>query len=230
MDGARTRISLLTAWRRGAAIAALSSLALVATGRLGMVAPLVGFGTAICVMGGAETARRCFLRNCALCPDLEEIAAVARYRETLCSARSRRRLATSLRSTTRDSQAAQASPYVLWDRVAQVRHELLALADELESANTVDPRTMIEIRNLLSDGQNSPLLNDQIPPAALVSTVRCARFRVATYPLQDSIGRLAIAPVAAVSAPETGGRVSYTPSSGYSDDQSTRNRIRERDR
>jgi hypothetical protein len=36
---------------------------------------------------------------------------------------------------------------VLWDRVALVRRELVVLADELESADIVDPRTMIEIQH-----------------------------------------------------------------------------------
>jgi hypothetical protein len=211
MDGARTRISLLTAWRRGAAVAALSSVALVVTGLFGTVAPLVGFGTAICVIGGAETARRYFLRKCALCCELEDISAVARYRERLCSARSRMTLATWLRDIARDSHAAGASPYVLWDRVTLVRHELLALADELESADAVDARTMIEIRTLLSDGRDSPLFNDQIPPAALVSTIRCARFRAITGPRHDPIERVAIGPVRPVPAPGSGRRARAHP-------------------
>ncbi len=229
MDDARTWISLLTAWRRGAAVAALSSVALVVTGLLGTVAPLVGFGTAICVIGGVETARRCFLRKCALCGELEEISAVARYRERLCSARSRRKLATWLRDIARDSHAAGASPYVLWGRVALVQHELLALADELESADAIDARTMIEIRTLLGDGRDSPLLNDQIPPAALVSTIRCARFRAITSSRHDSIERVAIGPVGPVPASGSGRRVSHAPSSRYSLDESARDRIRARD-
>jgi hypothetical protein len=61
--------------------------------------------------------------------------------------------------------------------------------DELESADTVDPRTIIEIRELLSNGRDSPLLNDRLPTAALVNTVRCARFRLATAPIERSIRR-----------------------------------------
>jgi len=59
---------------------------------------------------------------------------------------------------------------VLWDRVALVRCELVVLADELESADIVDPRTMIEIKTLLSSGRDSALLNDQISPETLVGT------------------------------------------------------------
>jgi hypothetical protein len=157
-----------------------------------MVAPLAGFAAGMCVLGGAETARRCFLRKCAACAELGEITAVARYRERLCSARSRRSLAGALRRTARDSPAARADPYVLWGRVALVRDELLALADELESAGAGDPRAMIEIKTLLCDGRDSPLLNDQLPAELLLSTVRCARFRVITVPLNDSTGPSAI--------------------------------------
>jgi hypothetical protein len=193
MEDARTRISLLTAWCRGAAVAAVASLALAVTGPFGMVAPSAGFAAAICVLGGAETARRCFLRKCAPCAEFGEITAVARYRRRLCSARSRRRLAGALRRTARDSPAARANPYLLWSRVALVRDELTALADELESASAGDPRAVIEIKTLLCDGRDSPLLNDQPPPELLLSTVRCARFRVITVPVKDSTGPSAIA-------------------------------------
>lgn len=165
-----------------------------------MVAPSAGFAAAICMLGGAETARRCFLRKCAPCAELAEITAVARYRKGLCSARARRRLAGALRRTARDSPAARANPYLLWGRVSLVRDELLALADELESAGAGDPRAMIEIKTLLCDGRDSPLLNDQLPSELLLSTVRCARFRVITVPLKDSIGPSAITSVPPVPA------------------------------
>jgi hypothetical protein len=190
-----TRIAFLTAWCRGAAVAAAASLALAVTGPLGVVAPLAGFAAAMCVLGGAEAARRCLLRRCAACGELAEIIAVARYRERLCSARSRRRLAGALRRTARDTPAARADPYLLWSRVALVRDELMALADELESASGGDPRAMIEIKTLLCDGRDSPLLNDQLPSELLLSTVRCARFRVITVSLKDSPGPSATASV-----------------------------------
>lgn len=217
MEDAANRISLLMAWRRGAVSAAVCSGALLATGVIGLIRALVGFGSALCVMGGVETALRCFLRECTLHPELAQIAAVARYRERLCSARSRCRLATWLRSTVRDSHAARSSPYVLWHRVALVSDELLALADELESADAVDPRTMIEIKRLLCDGQDSPLLNERLPAAAAGSAILSARFRVITAPLQDSVGRSAD-PVAHVPASQTRRRTSRSSRSGPSAD------------
>jgi hypothetical protein len=216
VEDARIRIALLVAWRRGAGAGAVLSAGFLATGLLGSVGPLIAFGTAICVMGGVEIVLRCALRQDVLCPEFAEIEAVARYRDRLCSARNRRRLATWLRSTARPSPAVRGSPYVLWDRVALGREELLALADELESAHTIDPRTMIEIKELLSNGRDSPLLNEHLPAAAVISTVRCARFRVITAPLQDSLGRSALTPIRPGPAPNSGPRASHTPDSGHS--------------
>jgi hypothetical protein len=78
VDDAEARISLLMAWRRGAAVGAVWSLALVMTGPLGLLVPLVAFGTATGVMGGVEAALRRFLRECAARRDLGEISAVGR--------------------------------------------------------------------------------------------------------------------------------------------------------
>jgi len=225
-----TRIAFLMGWRRGAGAAAVSCVGLLATGPLGRVGPLVGLGTAISVMGGVEIAVRCVLRRCVLCPEIAQISAMARYRDRLCSARNRRRLAKWLRGTARPSHAARASPYVLWARVALVREQLLLLADELESADTIDPRTMIEIRTLLSNGRDSPLLNDQIPAAELVSTVRCARFRVITAPLQNSIGGSALAPIAPGPAAKSSGWASHASSSGHATDHTESRRTSETDR
>jgi hypothetical protein len=161
----------------------------LASGLLGIVRALVCLAIAVSIIASVEIALLCLLRKCALRPELADIPAVGRYRERLCSARTRLLLATSMRRTAQASPRAQISSYVLWDRVALVRDELLALADELESADTVDPRTIIEIRELLSNGRDSPLLNDRLPTAALVNTVRCARFRLATAPIERSIRR-----------------------------------------
>jgi hypothetical protein len=90
---------------------------------------------------------------------------------------------------------------VLWDRVALVREELLALADELESAATIDPRTMVEIHELLCSGRDSPMLNDQLPASALASAILCARFRLVTAPLQRSMQTSAAASLATLAAP-----------------------------
>src|ERR1700739_3531256 len=99
MEVAARRISFLAAWRRGGAIAAVSSGGGLASGVLARVGPLTGLGIGACIMPPAEIALRAFVRGCALCPDLADIRAVARYRARLCSARSRRALAASLRHT-----------------------------------------------------------------------------------------------------------------------------------
>jgi hypothetical protein len=135
------------AWRRGAGVAAIAAVGLVATGLLASVGALAAFGTAVCVIAGAQAALRCCLRQYVLRPELAEIPAVALYRDRLCSGRNRRGLAISARRMAHPSPAARASPYVLWDRVALVPDELLALADELESADTADPHTMLQINS-----------------------------------------------------------------------------------
>jgi hypothetical protein len=202
VEAAVSRISALAAWRRGGGAGALASLGLLASGWLGTVGPLAGVGTGVCIVVGAEIALRRFLRKCTLRPELAEIPAVARCRDRLCSVRRRRQLARSVRSTAVTSPGAQASPLVLWDRVALVRDELLALADELESADTVDPRTMVEIHDLLCSGRDSPMLNDQLPTSALVSAVLCARFRLVTAPLRRTTHTSAAASLETVAAPD----------------------------
>jgi hypothetical protein len=230
VEDARARIALLTAWRRGAGVAAVAAAGSTAIGLPGSVGPPVALGTALCVIGGAQAALCCCLRQCVLCPKLAEIPAVALYRDRLCSGRNRRGLAISLRRIAHPSPAARASPYVLWDRVALVRDELLALADELESADTVDPHTMIEIRQLLSNGLQSPLLNDRLPAAGAISVVRCARFRLITAPLQDPIRGSVPASVTSVPALSRRRRAARAPRSEDRHGGIAESRIRQRDR
>jgi hypothetical protein len=78
----------------------------------------------------------------------------------------------------------QKSVFVLWERVGLVRDELAALADELGSADVVDPRTMFELQRLLRCGCGSPLLNRRLSASELVSTVQYLRFRIVTAPLR----------------------------------------------
>jgi hypothetical protein len=204
---AASRISLLVAWRRGGTVAALSSGGLLAFGWLGTVGPLTGLGIAMCIMAGAEIALHRFVRRCALCPELSDIPAVARSRSRLCSARRPRAFGASLRQTALASPRERENVFVQWDRVALVRDELLALADELESADNVDPRTMVELDRLLCDGRDSPLLNEQLPASELVSTVRCVRFRVLTARPRCATGESAVAtPAAATPADGDCGR------------------------
>lgn len=200
VEAAVARISFLVAWRRGSAVGALSSGALLVSGWLGTGGPLTGLGIALWLLMSSEIALVCFVRRCALTPELAEIPAVARRRARLCSGRRRRALGAALRATALPSSRARYNDFVLWDRVPLVRDELLALADELESAETVEPRTMLDVNELLCNGVDSPLLNKRVPAAALVSVVRCIRFRLLTAPLQRAIEGPEVAPAAGVAA------------------------------
>jgi hypothetical protein len=68
-----------------------------------------------------------------------------------------------------------------------VRGELLAVAEELERAGALDPRTMAEIAGLISDGARSPLLNAAVPESELDVLLRRIRFRLATVRPGDDL-------------------------------------------
>jgi len=176
--GARDRIALLSAWRRGGALAAVATGALVGFGRLALGAGLLAVGVAVLLATTAHLGLRGLLARSALDPDLACIGAVARYRRRRCSPRRRRQLVANLRLTARPSRHARKSEFVAWDRVRLVRARLLALADELEAAEGVEPRTMVELDRLLCDSRVSPLLNRSIPESELFVAVRSLRYQV----------------------------------------------------
>lgn len=181
-QGARDRIALLRAWRRGGLASAVAMGALVGTGWLVPAAGLSGVALAALIAAAADLALRRFLLRCALDPDLARIGAVARYRQRRCSPRRRRQLATNLRETAVPSRHALKSEFVAWDRVDLVRAELLALADELEAAESLDPRTMLDLSRLLCDSGLSPLLNRSIPESELYVALRSIRYRLTGAP------------------------------------------------
>jgi hypothetical protein len=178
--GAADRIAALEEWRRGGAVAAVSSGAFVASGWLGAAASICALAVAAIIVAGAQIVLRSTVRRCALDSELAGIPAVARCRRRLCSARRRRMLASAVRHTAFRSQHAHESDLVLWERVRFVAPELVAMADELEAAQRVEPRTMVDVDSLLCDGRLSPLLNDQLPMGELACAVRSIRFRLQT--------------------------------------------------
>jgi hypothetical protein len=180
VEAARNRISVFTAWRRGGALVASVSLAALAFGWLGMVGPLAGLGIAVAIIAGANVSLHRFAQRCSVRCELADIPAVARRRRSLCSSRRRRTLASSLRSLALPSRRERTNPYVLWDRASLVAEQLLALADELEPADNVDPRTILELDRLLCDGRDSPLFNPQRPASELASRLVWIRFRLIT--------------------------------------------------
>jgi hypothetical protein len=174
------RISVLAAWRRSSAAAAVLCLGLRAVDVLGTVPMAIGVGAAACVAAVVQIVLRRFARSCALTGKLTDEPVVVRTRERMSSVRRRRAFARSLRATARPSTWDRRNPLVLWDRAALASEELLSLAQELERASTVDPRTMVELDRLLCDGRESPLFNREIPAEELLRAVRCIRFRVVT--------------------------------------------------
>jgi hypothetical protein len=145
------------------------------------------------IMAGAHVSLQTFVGRCALSPELAGIPAVARRRRRLCSARKRRELGCALRSLVSASAWEKKNPYVLWDRVSLVADELVALADELEHAQGVDPRTIVEVDRLLCDGRDSPMLNPQLPASELDSALLRVRFRLLTGPT-EALGDTRAAP------------------------------------
>jgi hypothetical protein len=188
---ARDRIALLSAWRRGGAVAVVAIVVLTAFGPLSPGAGLFAIAVALLLAATAHLSLRLFLARCVFEPNLARIAAVARFRRRQCSPRRRRQHAAHLRHTAHPSRHALNSDLVAWDRVRLVQAQLLALADELEAAETVDPRTMVDLDRLLCDSCLSPLLNRAIPEPELFVTVRSIRYRVSSAPHELSASSIA---------------------------------------
>jgi hypothetical protein len=179
-EEATARIGLLSAWRRGAIIAALSPAVLVATGMLQPASGLVSLAAAVAFAAVVHTVRRGFVDRCSLHRRHATISAVAQRRSQLSSPRRRRRIARRLRHTASMRPVTPTLSVVVWPRLPAVRSQLLALADELEAADQVDPAVLFRLELLLRDGALSPLLNERLPERELRILVRQARFNVTT--------------------------------------------------
>jgi hypothetical protein len=107
-----------------------------------------------------------------------------RKRARLVSARSRRVHAQWLRSTA--NRALDTDPLrrrreaLLHYRAAAVRSELLELAAILERTYEPDPACMTALHELLANGCDSPLYNQDIPAAELDKTLQRVRAGLAT--------------------------------------------------
>jgi hypothetical protein len=176
---ATERIAVLLAWRRGGLLAGMAATTLTAGGWLGQVGPLAGVLVAALIAGGTQLALCGFVRRCALYPDLAGIPIVKRYCRRLCSVRRRHGIARELRWLASPPTRALENDLVRWDRVTLVRGDLQALAQDVERAETVEPRTIVELTDLLSDGARSPLFNPEVPIEELTSRLLCLRFRLA---------------------------------------------------
>ncbi len=68
--------------------------------------------------------------------------------------------------------------FVLDDRVAAVRADLLQLAAMIERAPVIDARCFTELRNLLTNGCDSPLYNREIHVSELHASLYYVRYRL----------------------------------------------------
>jgi len=181
---AHRHLQSLAAWRWGAIASAVMSLGLAAAGLLVPAAAVTGVVAAVILGAGAELARTVVLDEWAVREDLGDVPELARARRRMVTDAQRRAMARSLReiAVQRTVPRSAVAPQLL-ARVAPVRGELLAMAEELERAPRLDPRTMAELTGLITDGARSPLLNEAVPDAdyrdALEARVKDVSGRIA---------------------------------------------------
>jgi hypothetical protein len=178
---ATARLAALAARRRGALVAGAAMLALALAGALRPAAGAVGLAAAIVLWSAAWVTRQMLLEEWLLRDDLAAVPEVARARAELVAPKRRREVARSLRRIAgqRGVSRHEVAPLLL-DRVAPVRGELLAVADEVERLPALDPRTMADIARLVHDGARSPLLNGDVPEPELALALRRIRYRLET--------------------------------------------------
>ena len=178
---AAQRLEALAAWSWGAVAAAATVGALTVGGELSPLPAAIALAVAIMLGSGAQLARQVLLEEWTLRDDLVEVPDVARARRRLVTDARRRETVSSLRAIAAKRRVSRhdVAP-MLVDRLGPVRSDLLAVADELERARVVDPRTMAEIAHLMTDGARSPLLNATVPERELAVALRRIRFRLET--------------------------------------------------
>src|SRR4051794_10456555 len=180
-DDATRRLARLAAWQQAPLAAAAPLAALAVAGVLAPAAGAVAAVTAVVLCSGASLARHVLVDELALRDDLADVPEVARARERLVDAKRRREVAGALRGLAGQSRVSRhdVAPVVV-GRLGPVRGELLAVAEELERAGPLDPRTIGRSARLISDGARSPLLNAAVPESELDVLLRRIRFRLAT--------------------------------------------------
>jgi hypothetical protein len=168
------------AWRAGALAAAAVVAALGAAGLLDAPAAALGVVVAVTLAVTAHLAREMRVEEWAARDDLAALPELARARRRLVADERRREVAGSLRriAAQRRTSRHDVAP-LLVGRLAPVRDDLLAVAEEVERAAALHPGTMVEITRLITDGAKSPLLNEAVPEGELPLLLRRIRFQLA---------------------------------------------------
>jgi hypothetical protein len=181
------RLASFANWQWGAVAGGIAVAALALAGALVAEAGVVGAVAAAVLAAGARVARQALVEELAGRDDLAGIPEVARARRRLVAPRYRREVAASLRRIAVEARTSRhdVAPVVVERLAGPVRRDLLALAEELERAVVLDPRTMAEIAGLVHDGARSPLLNRAVPESELQVALRRIRFRLATPPVGE---------------------------------------------
>jgi hypothetical protein len=168
MAGAQRSLALLANWRLGSLAAAIVTAGLLPFAiawRVGYVVAIVASIIVAAILGiGCHLAHHGRLRRLAVSPDLADLPDLAATRHRLQGARTRRALAAGLRRTADPIQPPRRFDCcpILAERAAEVRDQLLELANALERTTTPDPVCVALIRELLTNGA-SPLYNPNLP-------------------------------------------------------------------
>jgi hypothetical protein len=183
----QNRLDLLRNWRTGSIATVIVMAALlpfaVASQAKDLVAIASSLVIAVALALSCHLARQRRLATLAIFPEYGRLPELAGTRRRLVSTRNRRALAAGLRRAASPSQPPRRFDYcpVLIDRVAEVRPELLELADALEQTNNPDPTSVALIHELLTNAC-SPLYN---PRLAAVELQRPSPARAA-QPAEDA--------------------------------------------
>ena len=169
------------AWRGGAIAAAVLVAVLAIAGALAPAPAALGVVIAVTIAVTAHLARQMRLEEWAGRDDLAALPELAVARRRLVADERRREVAGSLRriAAQRRTSRHDVAP-LLVGRLAPVRADLLAVAEEVERAPVLHPATMVEITRLITDGVKSPLLNEAVPEGELAPLLRRIRFQLAT--------------------------------------------------
>jgi hypothetical protein len=171
------------AWRAGAVVAAAVAVVLGLAGALDAPAAALGVVVAVTIAVTSHLARQMRLEAWAARDDLAALPELAQARRRLVADEHRREVAGSLRriAAQRRTSRHDVAP-LLVGRLAPVRDDLLAVAEDVERAPALHPATMVEITRLITDGVKSPLLNEAVPEGELPLLLRRIRFQLATAP------------------------------------------------